>query len=86
MLKALWIRAVAGLLLMAATTAGAQTAPDALVKTTVDSVLEGIKSGRDRRAIADVIEQKVLPNFDFREMTRAAMGRHWRDASATQQQ
>jgi phospholipid transport system substrate-binding protein len=86
MLKALWIRAVAGLLLVAATTAGAQTAPDALVKTTVDSVLEGIKLGRDRRAIADVIEQKVLPNFDFREMTRAAMGRHWRDASATQQQ
>lgn len=86
MLKALWIRTVAGLLLVAATTAGAQTAPDALVKTTVDSVLEGIKSGRDRRAIADVIEQKVLPNFDFREMTRTAMGRHWRDASATQQQ
>ena len=86
MLKALWIRAVAGLLLVAATTAGAQTAPDALVKTTVDSVIEGIRSGRDRRAIADVIEQKVLPNFDFREMTRAAMGRHWRDASATQQQ
>ena len=86
MLKALWIRTVTGLLLVAATTAGAQTAPDALVKTTVDSVLEGIKSGRDRRAIADVIEQKVLPNFDFRAMTRTAMGRHWRDATATQQQ
>ena len=86
MLKALWIRTVTGVLLVAATTAGAKTAPDALVKTTVDSVLEGIKSGRDRRAIADVIEQKVLPNFDFREMTRAAMARHWRDASATQQQ
>ena len=86
MLKALWIRTVTGLLLVAATTAGAQTAPDALVKTTVDSVIEGIRSGRDRRAIADVIEQKVLPNFDFRAMTRTAMGRHWRDATATQQQ
>ena len=86
MLKALWIRTVTGLLLVAATTAGAQTAPDALVKTTVDSVIEGIRSGRDRRGIADVIEQKVLPNFDFRAMTRTAMGRHWRDATATQQQ
>ena len=86
MLKALWIRTVTGVLLVAATTAGAQTAPDALVKTTVDSVIEGIRSGRDRRGIADVIEQKVLPNFDFRAMTRTAMGRHWRDATATQQQ
>jgi phospholipid transport system substrate-binding protein len=66
--------------------AAAQTAPDALVKTTADEVLNVIKSTKDKRALVEVVERKVLPNFDFKAMTRMAVGRHWREASAAQQQ
>lgn len=79
---------LSGLVLMTAMVhlAAAQTAPDALVKTTADEVLGVIKSTKDKRALVDVVEKKVLPNFDFQAMTRMAVGRHWRDASPTQQQ
>jgi phospholipid transport system substrate-binding protein len=63
----------------------AQTAPDALVKSTVDEVLGVIKTGKDRRVLSEVVETKVLPHFDFKAMTRMAVGRHWRDASPAQQ-
>lgn len=87
MWKAVWIKFAALMLLAGAAAVQAQgTAPDALVKSTVDNVLDSVRSGKDRRALAEVIEKKVLPHFDFREMTRMAMGRHWRDASAAQQQ
>lgn len=64
----------------------AQTAPDALVKSTVDEVLGVIKTGKDRRVLSEVVETKVLPHFDFKAMTRLAVGRHWREASSAQQQ
>jgi len=70
---------------VAASAVYAQTAPDALVKSTVDEVLGVIKTTKDKRALNDVVEKKVLPNFDFQAMTRLAIGRHWRDASPAQQ-
>ena len=75
------------LLLMsgAAGMAFAQTAPDALVKSTVDEVLGVIKNNKDRRLLNDVVEKKVLPHFDFQAMTRQAVGRHWREATPAQQ-
>lgn len=73
------------LTLMATGAALAQTAPDQLVKTTVDEVLGVIKSNKDRRTLNDVVEKKVLPNFDFQAMTRLAVGRHWREATPAQQ-
>ena len=63
----------------------AQTAPDAVIKNTVNEVLGVLKTSKDRRVLADVIEKKVLPNFDFREMTKMAVGLHWRDATPAQQ-
>jgi phospholipid transport system substrate-binding protein len=71
---------------LAAGAAYAQTAPDALVKTTVDEVLGVLKTSKDRRVLSDVVEKKVLPHFDFQAMTRSAVGRHWREASPAQQQ
>lgn len=65
-------------------------APDALVKSVTDDVLaivrqdRDIQSGNTQRAI-DLVEQKVLPHFDFAHMTRLAVGRDWRQASAQQQ-
>lgn len=65
-------------------------APDALVKTVTDEVLQivrtdkAIQSGSTSRAI-DLVEQKVLPHFDFMHMTRLAVGKDWRSASPDQQ-
>lgn len=73
------------MLWLAASVSSAQTAPDALVKTTVEEVLAVIKTTKDQRALNDVVEKKVLPNFDFQAMTRFAVGRHWREASPAQQ-
>lgn len=63
----------------------ADVAPDALVRTTVDEVLSVIKQNKDKRALHDLAEQKVLPHFDFQAMTRLAVGRSWRDANPEQQ-
>lgn len=63
----------------------ADVAPDALVKSTVDEVLSVIKQTKDKRALHDLAEQKVLPHFDFQAMTRLAAGKSWRDANPEQQ-
>lgn len=62
----------------------AQTAPDGLVRTTVNEVLSVIKQNKDRKVLHDLAEQKVLPHFDFVAMTRLAVGAHWREASEAQ--
>lgn len=71
--------------------AAQEVAPDALVKSVTNDVLQivrtdkDIQSGSTQRAI-QLIEQKVLPHFDFPHMTRLAVGRDWRSASTGQQQ
>lgn len=62
------------------------TAPDALVKSTVSDVLGVIKQTQDQRALVDLAEKKVLPNFDFKRMTQLAMGQSWAKASPAQQE
>jgi phospholipid transport system substrate-binding protein len=62
----------------------AQTAPDVLVRTTVEEVLSAIQQTRDKKTLHKLAEQKVLPHFDFVAMTRLAVGAHWRDASEPQ--
>ncbi len=63
--------------------------PDQLVKQTIDEVLsivrsdERIQSG-DVARIAEVMEAKIAPHFDFPRMTRLAVGRPWRDATPEQ--
>jgi len=62
----------------------AETLPDALVKSTVDEVLLVIKQNKDKNALHDLAEKKVLPNFDFQRMTQLAVGRAWREANPAQ--
>ena len=86
-----WLRATAvALALAAAAPALAQEAPDALVKRVSQDVLQIIKAdplvqaGNEAR-IREVVESKLLPNFDFQRMTALAMGRNMRAASPDQQ-
>ena len=83
--------AAALLLVAGASAAGAQEAPDALVRRTTDEVLAIIKSDADLRAgnprkVVELAEQKVLPHFDFTRMTRLAVGRNWAQASDAQKE
>ena len=64
----------------------ADTAPDALVKSTVDEVLSVIKETKDRSALRRLAEEKVLPRFDFRQMTQLAVGPAWHKANPEQKQ
>ncbi len=71
-------------LLAACAVQAAETPPDALVRQTVDEVMAVIKQSKDKRTLHDLAEKKVLPKFDFREMTILAVGKHWRQASEAQ--
>ena len=64
----------------------ADSAPDALVKATVNDVLAVIKQNKDKQALRALAEQKVLPHFDFKHMTQLAVGAAWRQANPAQQQ
>ena len=81
------VRAATGIFLALAVSAqAADTAPDALVKGTVDDVLSVIKQTRDPRTLVDLAEKKVIQHFDFRKMTQLAVGRSWAQANAAQQE
>jgi phospholipid transport system substrate-binding protein len=69
----------------------AQEAPDVLVQRVTQEVLEivskdkDIQNGNTQRVI-DLVDQKVLPHFNFRHMTALALGKDWRKATPEQQQ
>jgi phospholipid transport system substrate-binding protein len=82
----LFARSVAFFALLVSVLAHAQEAPDALVRKAVDEVLSAIKQTKDQKKLQELAEAKVLPYFDFKEMTRLAAGRSWSQANASQQE
>ncbi|HEX6529277.1 MAG TPA: ABC transporter substrate-binding protein [Burkholderiales bacterium] len=76
-------------LLPAAAPAQTPVPPDALVKEVTLEVIDliskdkEIKSG-SRAKLVSVIEEKVLPHFNFTAMTALAMGQHWGKANPEQ--
>jgi phospholipid transport system substrate-binding protein len=69
----------------------ALSAPDVLIKKLSDDVLESIRrdpslQSGDVNKLNALIDEKILPYVDFGKMTRLAVGRGWRDASAEQRQ
>ena len=62
-----------------------EAAPDSLVKSLVNEVIDVIGKNRDSRALVELAEKKVVAHFDFKRMTQLAVGRSWPQASATQQ-
>jgi phospholipid transport system substrate-binding protein len=70
--------------------AHAEIAPDVLVKQTADEVLTIIKNNKDIQAgnkqqLYDLVEAKILPNFDFERVCRMVLGKSWRSATPEQQ-
>ncbi len=66
-----------------------QAAPDALVKTVTLEVVELIAKDKDiksgnRAKLISLIDEKVLPHFNFEAMTQLAMGQSWKKAAPEQ--
>lgn len=66
-------------------------APDALIKDTVRDVLDVVRQDKDIRAgdqkkVTELVDEKVLPHFDFTRMTQLAVGKYWRKATPEQKQ
>jgi phospholipid transport system substrate-binding protein len=68
---------------------GAQSAPDAVLRSVTSDVVDSLKQDHDLAddpaRLARLIEEKVLPAFDFSLMTQFAMGKNWRQATPAQQ-
>jgi len=67
-----------------------ELAPDVLVKSITEEVVAILKKDKDIQAgdpkkVAELIDTKVVPHFNFTRMTRIAMARNWRLASPEQQ-
>jgi phospholipid transport system substrate-binding protein len=65
-------------------------APDALARRVTDEVLAIVRADKELQAgnpqkVAQLVEAKVLPHFNFARMTQLAVGRNWRQASPEQQ-
>lgn len=65
-------------------------APDVLVRDVTNEVLEIVRKDRaiqagDTQRVFGLVQDKVLPHFNFRRMTMLAVGRDWRNATPEQQ-
>ncbi len=65
-------------------------APDVLVRTTTDEVMRLLQEDKEFKAgnvahVVGLIEEKIVPHFDFARMTKLAVGRSWREATPEQQ-
>jgi phospholipid transport system substrate-binding protein len=81
---------MAALMLASGSLAWAQSAPDDLVMSISQGVLDDIKSDRslqsgDIERLNRLVDKRVMPHVDFARMTALAVGRNWRSASPEQQ-
>lgn len=75
--------------ILAAPAPAQEVAPDVLVRTVTTEVIELITKDKEIRSgsrakLVEVIEQKVLPHFNFNAMTALAMGQSWNKATPEQ--
>jgi phospholipid transport system substrate-binding protein len=87
------VRVVNSLILILCMMAGAAQAaivtPDVVVKQTADAVIERIRAQRseldaDPAKIYDVVNELVIPHYDFTSMSKWVLGKNWKTASQTQ--
>jgi phospholipid transport system substrate-binding protein len=82
---------VSGLLslILVANPAGAQAAPDRIVRDNTEHIIKLIKTNReaykaDSRKLYAMVNEIVMKHFDFRAMSRLVLGRSWREANEDQ--
>lgn len=67
----------------------AGTAPDAVVRKTTDDIIALLKQNKavyakDTGKLYAMVDERVLPIFDFERMSQWVLGRYWRQASEEQ--
>ncbi|MBU0498477.1 MAG: ABC transporter substrate-binding protein [Gammaproteobacteria bacterium] len=70
--------------------AAASVPPDQLVRETADRVLTQVQVNKnalemDTSKIYELVDQYILPHFNFIKMSRSVLGKHWLKATAEQQ-
>lgn len=75
----------------AAVMANEVTEPQALVKDASDRMLQALKDNKikieeDPKFVYGLIDDILLPNFDFAKMSKLALGKNWRKANAEQRE
>lgn len=79
------------LALFVTTAVAAEEMPDVLVQRVTEEVLDIVRKDKDiqnghTQKVMELVDKKVLPNFNFSRMTALALGKEWRKASPQQQQ
>ncbi len=69
----------------------AEIGPDVLARNVTNDVLRIVSQDRDlasgnRAKVNALVEQKILPLFDFKHMTQLAVAKHWPKATPEQQE
>ncbi|MBI3546694.1 MAG: ABC transporter substrate-binding protein [Gammaproteobacteria bacterium] len=67
----------------------ADVTPDQLARETTDKIVALLKTNKnayvkDNSKLYAMVDEHVLPHFDFRAMSRTVLGRNWREASEEQ--
>ena len=70
-------------------TAEAMSEPEVLVKKASDDMLAALKDHKaeleaDPNKIYELVEDILMPHFDFEKMSKLALGKNWRQASEEQ--
>lgn len=87
----LWLALAACLLALPLQAARAAADPESLVHDTTERMLAKLKSERSQikehpERIYGLVDDIVLPHFDFERMSRWVLGKNWRKAEPPQQQ
>ena len=69
----------------------AATQPDQMVRQTITGVLEQIKKNKteyeaDHNKLFSMVDERILPYFDFRKMSQLVLGLNWRRADDPQRE
>lgn len=69
--------------------AQAQVPPDQIAREQTTHIIDLVKANRaayakDYRKLYAMVDEQVLPHFDFRVMAKSVLGRHWREATEEQ--
>lgn len=67
----------------------AELMPDQLAREVTDKIIVLLKANKDvynkdHKKLYAMVDEHVLPNFDFRAMSRTVLGRYWREANEDQ--
>jgi phospholipid transport system substrate-binding protein len=84
---------VVGLLLslFALPVTAAEAAPQALIQDATNEMLQSLKDNKqqleeDPSVIYGLVQEILMPNFDFGKMSKLALGKNWRKASVEQRE